>query len=80
MLYIASKYNFADILTKYWEYQDTYHELIWPIFHHDGNIAALFLDNILEVYASFAEEKMVIGLLGSNKILCDPQQAVHEYG
>ena len=43
--HIASDYNFADILTKHWIYQGTYKELIQPIFYHERNTAALFLDN-----------------------------------
>ena len=69
MLHIISKYNFADILTKHWGYQGTYyHELIQPVFHHVGNTANLFLDNTLEVDASFNPEEM-IGILGSDRFL-----------
>ena len=57
MLHITLKYNFADILTKHWDYQGTYYELIQPVFQHEGNTAALFLDDTLKVDASINEEE-----------------------
>ena len=57
MLHIASKYNFADILTKHWSYQGTYCKFIQSVFHHEGNTVALFLDNTLWVDASIIEEE-----------------------
>ena len=66
MLHIISKYNSGDILTKHWGYQGTYHELIQPVFHHVGNTVNLFLDDILEVDASYNPEEM-IGILGSDR-------------
>ena len=70
MLHIETKYNFADILTKHWGYQGTYYELIQPVFHHEGNTAALFLDDTLEVDVSIDnEESMRFGILGSERTL-----------
>ena len=73
ILHIVLKYSFANILTKHWGYQDTYHELIQSIFHHEGNTSALFLDNTIEVDTFSTEEKMIFSLLESDKLLCDPQ-------
>ena len=74
MLYISSKYKFADSLTKYWSYQGTYHEFIQTVFHHEGNIAALFSDNTLEVDTSINEDnKMIFDILGSDKTFCQLQ-------
>ena len=64
--YLASGWNFADILMKNWSYQSSYYELIQPIFHHSGNTAALFLDNTLQVDVSIAE-RSIFGILGSEK-------------
>ena len=52
--HIASEWMFANILTKNWAYQSSYHELIQPVFHHAGNTAALFLDNTLELDVAVA--------------------------
>ena len=74
MLLIPSKYNFADILTKYWGWQGTYHELDQSVFHHEGNTAFIFLDDTLEVDNSFeTDSKMIFGILGSDRILCQSQ-------
>ena len=74
---ITSQNTFADILTKHWSYQGTYHELVQPVFHHKGYTIALFLDDTLEVDASTDEDnsKMVFGILGSDRTLCQPQNA-----
>ena len=64
--HLASEWNFADILTKNWSYQSSYHELIQPVFHHFGNIAALFLDDTLELDVSIAEGT-IFSILGSEK-------------
>ena len=69
MLHIKIKHNFADILTKHWDYQGTYYELIQPIFHHKGNAAALFLDDTLEVDVSINGEDTRFGILGSERTL-----------
>ena len=70
MLHIDTRYNFADILTKHWGYQGTYYDLIQPVFHHEGNTAALFLDDTLEVDVSINdEESMRFGILGSERTL-----------
>ena len=71
MLHIALKYNFAVILTKHWSYQGTYYELIQPVFHHESNTVALFLDDTLEVDTSINEEddKTRFGILGSDRTL-----------
>ena len=53
--HLASRWNFADILTKNWSYQSRYHELIQPVFYHSGNTAALFLNDTLELDVSIAE-------------------------
>ena len=64
--HLAPEWNFADILTKNWSYQSSYHELIQPVLHHFGNTAALFLDNTLELDVSIAEGS-IFGILGSEK-------------
>ena len=66
--HLASKWNFADILTKNWSYQSSYNELIQPIFYHSGNTAALFLDDTLEVDVSIAEGA-IFGILESERSL-----------
>ena len=43
-----------------------WNELIQPFVHYSGNIAALFLDNTLEVDVSIAEGS-IFGILGSEK-------------
>ena len=68
----ASSWNFADILTKNWLYQSSYHELIQPVFHHSGNTAALFPDDTLKVDISIAKGS-IFGILGSDKSLSQPQ-------
>ena len=73
MLHIETKYNVADILTKYWGYQSTYYELIQPVFHHEGNTAALFLDDTLEVDVSIDEEGTRFGILGCYRTPYQPQ-------
>lgn len=55
MLYIVSKYNSTNILTMHWGDQSTFHELIQYIFYHEGNTAAQFMDDTIEVDASFNE-------------------------
>ena len=68
MLHIASKYNFVDILTTHWSYQGTYHKLIQPVFHHERNVVALFLNDTLEVDPSINEEKGTrFGTLGTTE-------------
>ena len=61
MLHIASRYNFAVILTKHWGYQGPYyHKLIQLVFYYEGNTATLFLDDtLLEVDVLFDEEKLI---------------------
>ena len=74
MLHIETKYNFADILTKHWGYQGTYYELIQPVFHHAGNTAALFLDDLLEVDVSIdINDNVEFGILGSERTSPQPQ-------
>ena len=64
---LASEWKFADILTKnWWSYQSSYHELIQPVFHHSGNMAALFLDDTMELDVSIVEGA-IFGILGSEK-------------
>lgn len=57
--HIKSEYNLADIITKYWGYQGTYHDLIEPVFHHARNTAALFRDDTLEVNDSQGPEDII---------------------
>ena len=64
--HLASEWNFADILTKNWSYQSSYHELIKPVFHHSGNTAALFLNDTLELDVSI-ESGTMFAILGSEK-------------
>ena len=66
--HLASEWNFADILTKNWSYQSSYHELIQPVFHHSGNTVALFLDNTLELDVSI-EPGTMFAILGQ-QIVC----------
>ena len=77
MLHIVTQYNFANILTNYWGYQGTYYKLIQPVFHHEGNTAALFLDDTLEVDTSIEEDngKMILSILGSNRTMSELQKA-----
>ena len=70
--HLASEWNFADILTKNWSYQSSYHELIQPVFHHPGNTAALFLDDTLELDVSIAEGT-IFAILGSDKRSAQPK-------
>ena len=70
--HLASKWNFAGILTKNWSYQTSYHELIQPVFYHPGNTAALFLDDTLELDASIAEGA-IFAILGSDKRSAQPK-------
>ena len=76
MLHIETKYNFANILTKHWGYQGKYYELIQPVFHQEGNTAALFLDDTLEVDVSIDDEEIMrFGILGSERTTPQPQAA-----
>ena len=72
MLHIDTNYNFADILTRHWGYQGTYYYLIQPFFHHEGNTAALFLDDLLEVDVSIDVDDMKFGILGSERTSLQP--------
>ena len=76
MLHIKTKYNFADILTKHWGYQRTYYELIQPVFRHEGNTAALFLDDMLEVDVSVSEDNTKFDTLGSDRTAAQPQESM----
>ena len=67
MLHIETKYNFADILTKHWGYQGKDVELIQPVFNHEGNTAALFLNDTLEVDVSINDEDTGFDILGSER-------------
>ena len=73
MLHIKTKYNFADILTKHRGYQGTYYELIQPVFHHVGNTAALFLNDLLEVDVSVNVDELQFDILGSERTSPQPQ-------
>ena len=64
--HLASEWNFADILTKNWSYQSSYHELIQPIFHHSGDTEALFFDDTLELDVSIVEGS-ICGIMRSEK-------------
>ena len=78
--HLASEWNFADILTKNWAYQSSYHELfLQPVFHHSGNTAALFLDETLELDVSIAEGS-IFGILGSEKRSSQPAQKARVCG
>ena len=70
--HLASEWNLANILTKNWSYQSSYHELIQPVFHHSGNTAALFLDDTLELDVSIADGT-IFGILGSEKLSAQPK-------
>ena len=77
MLHIKTKYNFTDILSKHWGYQGKCIELIQPVFHHEGNTVALFLDNTLEVNVSIDDEdKTRFGILGSDRTLPQPHESM----
>ena len=69
--HLASKWNFADILTKNCSYQSNYHELIQPVVCHSRKTAALFLDNTLEVDVSIVEGA-IFGILGNERSLEKP--------
>ena len=69
--HLASEWNFANILTKNWSYQSSYHESIQPFFRHSGNTAVLFLHDTLELDVSIAEGS-IFGILGSDKISSRP--------
>ena len=69
--HLASKWNFADSLTKNWFYQSSYHELIQPVFHHSENTARLFLNDTLELDVSIAEGS-IFGILEREKRLAQP--------
>ena len=74
MLHIKTKCNFPYILTKHWGYQGTHYELIQSVFHHEGNIAALFLDDTLEVDVSInGEDSIKFGILVSGRTSPQPQ-------
>ena len=77
--HIASEWNFADILTKNWSYQSSYHELIQLVFHHSGITAALFLDDTLELDVSITEGT-IVGILGSEKRSGQPARKAHVCG
>ena len=47
--------------------------------HYSGNIAALFLDDILDVDVSIAEES-IFGILGSEKRSEKPMNGTHMCG
>ena len=74
-------------MTKYWGYKGTYYELIQPVFHHEGNTVALFLDDMLEVDISISEENTKFCILESDRTLAQPlesmlmvgQTIVHEW-
>ena len=69
--HLASKWNFTDILTKNYFYQNSHHELIQPVFHHSGNTAILFLDDTLELGVSITEGS-IFGILESEKRSAQP--------
>ena len=43
--HLKSKYNFADIVSKNWNYNDVYEEILKPIFHWEGATNKLFIDD-----------------------------------
>ena len=69
--HLASEWNFGDVLTKNYSYQSNYHELMQPVFHHNGNTVALFPDNTFESDVSITEES-IFGLSGSEKRSAQP--------
>ena len=77
--HLSSKWNFADILTKNWSYQNSYYELIQPFFHHYGNTAVLFLNDTLEVDVSITEGS-IFGILGNEKRSEKPMNGMHVCG
>ena len=77
--HLASEWNFADILTKNWSYQSSYHELIQVVFHHSGNTAVFFLDDTLELDVSIAEGS-IFSILGSEKRLAQPLPEARMFG
>ena len=54
-----------------------YYELIQPVFNHESNTVALFLDDTLDIDASIDEEdgKTRFGILGSDRTMYQPQNA-----
>ena len=63
--HIRSESNIADVLTKHWSKNSVY-QLLKPIFHHVGNTATLFEDDISGCLDSYlvAED----GTMGSDKL------------
>ena len=74
LLHIETKYNFIDILTKHLGYQGTYYKLIHSVFHHEGNTAALFLGDTLDLDVSIDDNKTIFGILGSDRTFPQPQE------
>ena len=64
--HLASEWNFADILTKNWSYQSSYHKLIQLVFIILETQQLFFLDNTLELDVSITEGS-IFGILGSEK-------------
>ena len=81
MLHIETTYNFADILSKHLGYQGRYsYELIQPVFHREGNTAALFLDHMLEVDVSISDVNTEFSILGSDRTLTQPLESMLMFG
>ena len=77
--HLASEWNFSDMLTKNGSYQSSYYKLIQPLFHHSGNTAALFFEDVLEVDVSIAEGS-IFGILGSDRLSEKPMNGTHVCG
>ena len=45
LIHIASEFNASDILSKYWEYQRLYDNILKPFLHYKGNIGNLYINN-----------------------------------
>ena len=58
MQHIPPQFNASDILKKNWGYNSVWSSILKPIFHHAGNTASLFLDNILLVDRSMTGKEL----------------------
>ena len=68
---MSSKFNFADVVSKNWNYTDVYDEILKPILHWEGPTDRMFADepNVLEIDQILpAEEFQPMGSIEWNTI------------
>ena len=71
LLHLSSKFNFADVVSKNWNYTDVYDEILKPILHWEGPTDRMFADepNVLEIDQILpAEEFQPMGSIEWNTI------------